>query len=179
MGILTGSIRVFKTGYFILKKIFENIIECLKTSCLDVYGKRLISLCVFGSVAAGTMRPDSDIDLLVVCEPLPRGRIARVQEFETVDRLCEGVLKMAVQQGVTTTFSPHIKTPEEVHHGSPLFLDMTDTVKILYDRQGFLDGYLKGLKERLSRLGARKVPFGGGYYWILKPDLKSGEEISL
>jgi predicted nucleotidyltransferase len=162
-----------------LKKIFNNIIEHLKNACLDVYGDRLISLCVFGSVAAGTMRPDSDIDLLVVCDSLPHGRMARVREFEAVDRLCDGLLKQATKQGVTTTFSPHIKIPDEVRQGSPVFLDMTESVMILFDQERFLEDYLEGLKERMFRLGARKVMFGGGYYWLLKPDLKPGEEIIL
>jgi len=56
---------------------------------------------------------------------------------------------------------------------------MTHTVRILFDREGFLEGYLETLKNKLTNLGARKVRFGGGYYWILKPDLKPGEEISL
>jgi predicted nucleotidyltransferase len=162
-----------------LKQTFESLLECLKNYCLHVYGDRLVSLCVFGSVAAGTMRPDSDIDLLVVCDPLPRGRMARVREFEAVDRLCESALKQAMQRGVATIFSPHIKTPDEVRQGSPVFLDMTDTARILFDRELFLGGYLVELKERLSRLGARKVMLGGGYYWLLKPDLKPGEDISL
>jgi uncharacterized protein len=162
-----------------MKEIFQDLLLGLREACLGVYDDRLISLCVFGSVAAGTMRPDSDIDILLVCDPLPRGRMARVREFEAIDRLCEGLLERAVQQGVRTTFSPHIKTPPEVLEGSPVFLDMTDTVKILFDREDFLKGYLERLKERLSSLGARKVKFGEGYYWILKPDLKPGGEISL
>ena len=162
-----------------MKKIFEDLLIALKQACLDVYGDRLISLSVFGSVAARTMGPDSDIDILLVCEPLPRGRMARVREFETVDRICESSLEQAVQQGVRTTFSPHIKTPHEVLKGSPVFLDMTDTMRVLFDREEFFVGYIETLKKRLSNLGARKVRFGGGYYWILKPDLKPGEEISL
>ena len=139
----------------------------------------MVSLAVFGSVAAGKMRPDSDIDCLVVCDPLPRGRMARVREFEEVDRLCEKPLKRAMKKGVTTIFSPHIKTPDEVRKGSPIFLDMTDTVGILFDRGGFLEDYLAGLRDRLSRLGARRVMFGAGYYWLLKPDFKPGEDITL
>jgi predicted nucleotidyltransferase len=162
-----------------MKQVFDDLLVVLKQACMEVYGDRLVSLCVFGSVAAGAMRPDSDIDILLVCEPLPRGRMARVREFETVDRICESSLGQAVQQGVRTTFSPHIKTPDEVLKGSPVFLDMTDTVRVLFDREEFFVGYIETLKERLSMLGARKVRFGGGYYWILKPDLKPGEEITL
>jgi len=79
-----------------MKKIFEDLLIALKQACLDVYGDRLISLSVFGSVAAATMGPDSDIDILLVCDPLPRGRMARVREFEAVDRICESSLEQAV-----------------------------------------------------------------------------------
>jgi predicted nucleotidyltransferase len=162
-----------------MRHIFEDLMVALREACLEVYEERLISLCVFGSVAAGTMRPDSDSDVLLVCEPLPHGRMARVREFEEVDRLCEGCFNQAMKEGVATVFSPHIKTPGEVLQGSPVFLDMTDTVRILFDRDRFFDGYLGALKDKLSRLGARKVRFGGGYYWILKPNLKAEEEIIL
>ncbi len=53
----------------------------------------MVSLCVFGSVAAGAMKPDSDIDILLVCELLPNGRMTRVREFEAIDRLCEDLLE--------------------------------------------------------------------------------------
>jgi predicted nucleotidyltransferase len=43
------------------------------------YGARLVSLVVFGSIGRGTARPDSDVDLLIVAENLPDGRMARVE----------------------------------------------------------------------------------------------------
>ena len=162
-----------------IKQTFDDLLHCLNRACAEVYGERLVSLCVFGSVAAGTMRPDSDIDILVVCSSLPRGRTARVEAFDAVENRCRRELRRAEKKGVHTSFSPHLKTPEEVRHGSPIFLDMTDTARILLDRNDFLKRYLEKLKGRLSRLGARRVSFGGGYYWILKPDLEPGEEISL
>jgi len=162
-----------------VKIVFENILISLKKACNRIYNERLISLAVFGSVAASTMRPDSDIDILIVADQLPRGRMARVREFEMVDRICEESLKQAIQQGVRTSFSPHIKTPIEVRHGSPIFLDMTETIKILFDRDQFLENYLKDLRKRISILGAKKIRLKGGYYWLLKPDLKAGEEIIL
>jgi hypothetical protein len=162
-----------------MKSVFDSLLISLLKGCQKIYGGRLKSLCVFGSVAAGTMRPDSDIDILLVCDPLPRGRMARVREFEAVEGTCAEAMAKAAQQGIVTTFSPMIKTPGEVQQGSPVFLDMTDTARILLDRDRFLLGYLESLRERLARLGARRVMFGGGYYWLLKPDLKTGEEISL
>ncbi len=162
-----------------LKEVFEEILENVLCVCREKYGERLVSLAAFGSVARGTMGPESDVDLLLVAEPLPRGRMARVREFEAVDRRMAGLLRAAAAKGVHTVLAPALKTPEEVRFGSPLFLDMTREVRILTDRDGFLRGYLDGLASRLEALGARRIPKAGGYYWLLKPDLEPGEEIRL
>ena len=62
-----------------------------------------------------------------------------------------------MQQGVRTTFSPHIKTPDEVLKGSPVFLDMRDTVRVLFDLEEFFVGYIETLKERLSKGACRRI----------------------
>ncbi len=159
---------------------FYNLIEQLRGLTIDYYGERLISLAIFGSVARNTFRPDSDIDILIIAEGLPKGRLKRVSEFEkNIELPLEETLKRLFRQGIYPELSPLFKTPEEVLHGSPLFLDMTEDLKILYDRDNFFKNYLQGLKERLKRLGARKVYFKGGYYWELKPDYRYGDIIEL
>ena len=41
-------------------------------------------------------------------------------------------------------------------------------------------GYLgRAMCEALAELGARRVPWQGGWYWELKPDLKPGEVFTL
>ncbi|HWP57484.1 MAG TPA: hypothetical protein VNL14_06340, partial [Candidatus Acidoferrales bacterium] len=37
------------------------------------------------------------------------------------------------------------------------------------------DSYLQRLRERLARLGARRVWRGNAWYWDLKPDFKPGD----
>jgi predicted nucleotidyltransferase len=41
-------------------------LENLSEACVVFYGDRLVSLVVFGSVGRKTVRPDSDIDILIV-----------------------------------------------------------------------------------------------------------------
>ncbi len=159
--------------------VFDNLLSILALACQACYGSRLVSLGVFGSVGRGTPNATSDIDVLVVAEELPRGRMARVREFETVDAEMERALRTARSEGVDTRLSPILKTPEEVGAGSPLFLDMLFDLKILYDSGGFFAGYLEDLKKRLDRLGAHRVPAGGFWYWDLKPDFKPGDVIKL
>jgi len=158
---------------------FDLLLQALPGACCRVYGDRLVALALFGSVARGTMRPDSDIDLLVVARELPCGRMARVREFDAVEAALGQTLAHAAHSGVNTALSPIFKTPEELSRGSFLFLDMTDQAKILYDPQGLLSAYLADLGERLARQGARRIAKGGAYYWKLKPDFRWGDRIEL
>ncbi|MGH8679412.1 MAG: nucleotidyltransferase domain-containing protein [Burkholderiales bacterium] len=138
-----------------------------------------MSLAVFGSVARGSMRADSDVDLLLVADHLPDGRMARVREFSRVESLVADVLQEARGIGINTILSPVFKTTEELKRGSLLFLDMIDEAEILYDRGATLRRYLDDFASRLRKMGAERVRSGGGYYWRLKPDLKPGETIVL
>lgn len=162
-----------------LHEQFQAILDALPEACADVYHERLVSLAVFGSVARGTMGPDSDIDLLLVADGLPNGRIPRVTEFEAIEHQLASLLGEAARRGVNTSISPVFKTPKELAYGSPLFLDMTEEVLILQDRDAVLRDYLEKLRKRMKALGSRRIRKGGGYYWLLKPDLRPGEDFTL
>jgi hypothetical protein len=125
------------------------------------------------------MRPDSDIDLLLVVSGLPRGRMPRVETFDPVEHRLRPVLEAAAADGIHTRLSPVFKTPEALAYGSPLFLDMTEDVLILHDPDGVPERCLRGLRARLRALGASRIAKGGGYYRLLKPDLKPGEDFTL
>ena len=166
-------------GFPDLRRIFRGLLEELGAGCEAVYGPRLVSLAVFGSVGRGTPRPDSDIDLLVVADPLPHGRMRRVEEFEEVERRMKEPLAAARRAGVETRLSPVFKTPQEVRARSPLLLDLVHDAQLLADREGFLQDALQGLRERLDELGARRIWRGNAWYWDLKPDYRPGEVFEL
>lgn len=134
-----------------------------------------MSLAVFGSVGRGTPRPDSDIDLLVIADGLPRGRMARMGEFQNVEAAMKPWLAEARAAGLAAELSPVIRMPEEVLRGSPLLLDMTEDARVLYDRQGFLQSALEQLRARLQRMGARRIWRGNAWFWDLKPDYRPGD----
>jgi len=141
----------------------------------DFYGLRLVTLAAFGSVGRGVPRPDSDIDLLIVADPLPDGRIRRVEEFEIVEKKLRTPLSEAQSSGIYTYLSPIFKTPAEVRRGSPIFLDMLDDARILYDRGGFFARELEKLRRRMAELKAKRIWKGDAWYWDLKPDFRPGD----
>jgi hypothetical protein len=60
-----------------------------------------------------------------------------------------------------------------------LFLDMLDDSKILFERDGFFRQEMSSLRERLARLGAKRIWKGNAWYWDLKPDYICGEEFQI
>jgi predicted nucleotidyltransferase len=143
------------------------------------YGDRLVAVAVFGSVGRGTPRQGSDIDLLIVARDLPDGRFARLDEFLPLERALEPSLAEIEPGGTPVMVSPVFKSPAEVEHGSPLFFDMVEDARILYDPESFLARYLDRLRARLAELGAQRIWRGEGWYWDLKPDFKPGEIVTL
>lgn len=158
---------------------FDELLTSLAAACGRHYGERLVSLAVFGSVGRGTPRPDSDVDILIVAEDLPRGRVARVGELAKIEADMGEVLRQLRSEGVTTELSPVLKTPSEVEQGSLLFLDMLEDARLLVDRDAFLAQECERFRTRLARLGARRIWRGNAWFWDLKPDYRPGEVFEL
>lgn len=162
-----------------LSAVFDELLAAFQMESRGYYGNRLVSLAVFGSVGRGEMRPDSDVDALIVADPLPAGRLARVQDFVSVRNALEPKIASARANGVHTRWAPIFKTPAEIMARSPIILDMTEDARILYDRDGFLINQLDGLRARLRELGARRIWKGRFWWWDLKPDYKQGEVFAI
>lgn len=158
---------------------FGPIVDATRDACVSFYGDRLVAVALFGSVARGGYRPDSDIDLMVVADPLPRGRIPRVREFDAVRLRVDPLVKAAETAGVFTRVAAIFKTRDEVAQHPPILLDMTEDARLLFDRDGFLAGELEALRRRMRELGSRRHFAGNAWWWDLKPDYKPGEVFSL
>jgi len=158
-----------------LRESFNNTLYRILEACQKIYGEDLITLAVFGSVARGTPNPESDIDLLIVAQNLPSGRLKRMKQFNKVEEFLASWIESLRKNGINTTLSPIIKTPEEVTAGSLLFLDMTEDVLILYDKEKFFTNFLQEFSMKLKRLGAKKIIIGERWHWVLKSDYTEGE----
>ena len=151
-----------------------KIVESLKKK----YGDRLVSVVLFGSVARGEARKDSDIDLLIIVDGLPKSRLKRQEEFLEVEKDVPLIEQMQ-EKGHLIEISPVLKTPEEILRFPPLLLDIVEDGIILYDRNGFFRDAIERLRKKLQELGAVRVRIGKRRFWILKPDYRFGEVIKI
>jgi hypothetical protein len=151
------------------KTSLEKAIDALIEACIQCYGERL------GSVGRGTSNPQSDIDLLIVAERLPKGRMQRVQEFGCIEQALQPLLSELSSIECHVELSPVFKSPEELMQGTPLMLDMVEDARILYDPSDFFGKALARLSNRLKQLRAKRVWRGNAWWWDLKPDYRSGE----
>jgi len=94
---------------------------------------------------------------------------------ELQDNLLESLKKKEIDTFISSVF----KTPQEAEFGSPLFLDMVEDSRILYDKNEFFSKRLERLRKRLKELGAKRVWKGNIWHWVLKPDYRPGEVIEL
>jgi hypothetical protein len=117
--------------------------------------------------------------VLIVADDLPAGRVARVEDFGAVEALVAPRQAEGRRDGFFTECSPVLKTREELAAGSPLLLDMVEDARILYDRDAFFAGTIARLRERLARLGARRIWRGNAWLWDLKPDYRPGDVFEL
>jgi len=160
-----------------LKETYTEIVELLVNECKNYYSNRLVSFCLFGSVARDKMNYFSDIDFLLVVDPLPDGRMKRIEEFENIERRITAKIKELRKNNIYIELSPIIKTSGEVNNGSLIFLDMIEDGKLLFDKNDFLKNYLVSLKGKLKELGAKRVCKGDSWYWILKDPYNIREEL--
>ena len=162
-----------------LREPYASLLRKLLRALLRRFGDDLISVVLFGSVARGEAKRDSDVDLLIVVRGLPRSRLKRQDIFMEVEEELEPELENLRKRGYEIDFSPILKTDEEAERISPLYLDMVEDAVILFDRGGFFRRIMDRLRERLRELGAERVRLGSRRYWRLKRDYRFGEVIEI
>ena len=155
------------------KELLNELLHNIQIDCED----NLVSLVLYGSIARGDFRNDSDIDLLLIFEKLPKEKFLRQRIFIEIENQIS--FEKFYEKDYYPSFSPILKTTEEAKFLSPLYLDMVDDAVILFDKNSFFQNILETLRTRLSELGAIKKRVGDKWYWDLNPNYKFGDEISI
>jgi predicted nucleotidyltransferase len=160
-----------------MQEPYKSLLEKLTKLLREDFQDKLISVVLYGSIARGDNRKDSDIDLLLVIKDLPKTITERVILFDKVERKLDDDIMRLMDEGYYVTFSPILKTPEEAMRFSPIYMDMTEDAIILYDRNGFFRKVLEKTKKRLKELGFERVWLSKKSWYWRKRDYKFGEII--
>jgi len=165
-------------GFETYRDFLEHFVRLLQ----ERLGDDLRTVVLYGSVARGTARPESDVDLLIVWRSAPRNYVERLKRImEVAEALHDGPAAQLRERGLAEPYLSYlVLSEEEADRNRYLYLDMIDEAILLHDPDGFFAERLQRLRERLAQLGARRVWLpDGSWYWDLKPDLKLGEEFEL
>ena len=140
----------------------------------------LSSFAVYGTVARGVAKKNSDVDILIVSDDFVGSLGSRIEGLLRVEERLREELAWLRKRDVYTSLSFYPLREEEAERIPLLFLDLTEEAVILYDKNRFLERVLTDFKAKLLRLGAKRVFIDKeNWYWDLKPDYKFGEEIPL
>ncbi|MGQ9468363.1 MAG: nucleotidyltransferase domain-containing protein [Nitrososphaerales archaeon] len=140
----------------------------------------LSSLAVYGSVARGVARKESDIDILIVSNDFFGSLGLRIERLFRVEEMLRSELAWLRKKDIYTSLSFYPLREEEAKKNPLFFLDLTEEAIILYDRDHFLEMLLTDFKTKLLKLGAKRAFINKkNWYWDLKPDYKFGEEIPI
>lgn len=148
---------------------FYPILERAVGEVLRIYSGTVLAVALFGSAARGEAGPESDLDLLVVLDHhfdslLDDARTrARVARSSTELRLDEWERSRHFHQVQVV-----VAERSDLDRPGPLFLDLPEEARILWDPAGILRRSLRGFASRLRSAGARhRRSRHFGSYWDL------------
>ena len=165
----------------ISQKEYRHLLEFITARLIENFQEKLVSIVLFGSIARGQGKSESDLDLLIVIKDLPERYSDRLELFNEAVRGIEALrLRLWEKKGIYPLIDPIILTPEDASTNHPFYLDMVEGSILILDRGRFMERKLEQLKEKLNRLKARKILLADGkWYWELKPEISKGEVIEL
>ncbi len=148
-------------SHALIRERYNLVVQVLE----QTFAGRLKTVILFGSQARGEARPDSDHDLFVVIEGLPRDPVARV-------RLVRMTL-LPILADLPGPISFVAKTPEEVMTDlTPLLLDVCVEGLCLYG-DSYFEPYRQKALAALRYSGLQRRRVGGVLMWVF-PRLPTG-----
>jgi predicted nucleotidyltransferase len=153
--------------YYLWKRYLADLLDELPRVAKGGYGKRLISLVIFGSVAKGVATPASDLDLLLLLTSRPRSSYETFREFYAgvIENL--STFRLAKKDGISFDIVPIILTLEALRPTLPFLWD--GRFQILFDRgdtfSRFVDETLQPFVREHIRFSSSPLP----HFTIVKP----------
>ena len=102
---------------------------------------KIVSLAIFGSVARHEDSVDSDIDLLVVAERIPRKRIDRTPDMIRIER------ELDLESPVDVLLVSKDECQSNFRNHNLLYLDIAFDAEIIYDDTDFLKNLMEETRK--------------------------------
>jgi len=166
--IQTDDARVVRSPHepisrFTVEQRYRPIVQALESA----FTEQFKTMVLFGSQARGEGQPESDHDLFVVIEGLPREPLARL-------RAVRATTLLPILNDLPGPVGFVAKTPDEVAANlTPLLLDVCVEGVCLYGASYFCPYRQKALAA-LRRSGLRRRRIGGELMWLF-PRLPAGD----
>jgi len=161
---------------------YKGLILTFRDIISEKLGDSIVSLVLYGSVARGEARKESDVDLLIIQKDAPGVYYKRLKPFMEAEKELRKreVYKIVRKKGTMLYLSYVILSQKEAEKNLYLFLDMIEDSIIILDKDDFFKRRLEELRQRLNLLGSKKFFLeDGSWYWDLKPNLIAGEVFEL
>lgn len=150
------------------KDLFEKILNEWTQSFCSSLGT-VKSIVRFGSTTRPPLKQDTDIDLFIVLNHLPQNRRERFKFIEPFEIALIDKLKQHFPDH-NFSFSPILRTPEDLEVFSPLYLDMVEHSVMHYDTEKVMQKVLDRTAQWIKKSGAKKINQGLKWYWDLNPN---------
>jgi uncharacterized protein len=135
-------------------------LHLLADECIRVFGKDLLGIVFFGSVARSEAFPDSDLDVLLVMDqgtPIRRDLYARWEE----------ALSPFAERSFPRDVSPHFShLPASPRQAGSLWLEIAIHGIVLWEREGRVSTALRDLRSHIAEGGVTRRVRHGHPYWV-------------
>ena len=152
------------------EKVFKNIENLVRKLVFQLKthsSENLVSVVLFGSFARGDFHEYSDIDLLLIFEELPSSFFERSKLFDKMEQKVKPEFKSLREMGYLCQFMPIMKTRSEASYHSPLYLDMVEDAKILYDKGDFFQTITIFYSSFFARAKCKRANTGLGLMLLI------------
>lgn len=171
-----------KNAKYVGYRDYRTLLEILTRLVQKELKGCLVSIVLYGSVARGKAKLESDVDILIIQSQAPDDYYKRLEPIISVDKKLKDT--KAYREFESKSWFPYLSyiifSEEEAKENRYLFLGMVSDSIILFDTNSFFKKRLEDVRKRLKVLGSKKVYMDDGtWYWDLKPDLVAGEVFEL
>jgi len=145
LGFLRQEISLVNQA--ITYRTYEPLLDRFVSLVQEALGDRVVSLILYGSVARGEARPESDVDVLLVLKDAPPVYRDRLRPLLPILRRLrqESCWKNLETQGLSPALSVLVLSREEADQNRCLYLDMLEDARILIDRESVFQNRLRVL----------------------------------